>query len=161
MSGISGFLRVASIAGCPGAPFPLPPKLQGRGCRRGGMERPRRCGLGGVEAPHRGQGPLGAPAGGGVRPHPALPAGLEPLQLVQSQLLTTGNLAAASAILLDPRGLFPSHQGGGSVSLRPSQACLAERLVADPFRVHSVRQRVLISAGQSRGEARFGFGSGI
>ena len=64
VSGISGFSKVACVAGCPGAPFPLPPKLQGRGCRRGGMERPRRCGLGGVEALRRGQGPLGAPAGG-------------------------------------------------------------------------------------------------
>ncbi|CAI9164024.1 unnamed protein product [Rangifer tarandus platyrhynchus] len=72
----------------------------------------------------------GSPALLGVRvpPSPCLPGsgegGLEPLQLVQSQLLTTRNLAAASAILLDPRGLFPSHQGGGSVSLRPSRPAL-------------------------------------
>lgn len=54
--------------------------------------------------------------GRGVRPHRALLAGLEPLQLVQSQPLTTRDLAAAPAVL-------PSHWGGGSVSLRPSQAC--------------------------------------
>lgn len=45
----------------------------------------------------------------------------------------------------------PTGEGAPS-PLGPPRPAVTERLVADPFRVHSVHQTVLISAGQSRGE---------
>nr|CAI9701970.1 unnamed protein product [Rangifer tarandus platyrhynchus] len=96
-TGLMLVLLMASLESRQLGPRKPGPRLRGRGCRRGGIEKAQEMQTG---------------------------RGLEPLQLVQSQLLTTRNLAAASAILLDPRGLFPSHQGGGSVSLRPSRPAL-------------------------------------
>ena len=116
------------------------------------MEKPRRCGQGGAETPSRSPRGPGWPGESGLAPRsPCMPraAAAGP----GSQPLTTRDLDAAHAVLLDPRGLFPSHRGGGAPSpLGPPMPVVTECLVADPFRVHSVHQTVLISAGQSRGE---------
>ncbi|XP_010849580.1 PREDICTED: putative KHDC1-like protein [Bison bison bison] len=121
---------------------------------RGGKAQEMRTGRGGGPGPvtpsRSPRGP-GQPGESGLAPRsPCRPraAAAGP----GSQPLTTRDLAAAHAILLDPGACSRPTGEGAPSPLGPPRPAVTERLVADPFRVHSVHQTVLISAGQSRGE---------
>lgn len=156
-SGNSGFSRVACIAGCPGAPLLSAPTSSGGGGAIGeGWKSPGDAAREGRK-PRAGDTlkvPSGSRRPGGFRSRPALSP------QASSCCSWSGEPAAdhpqpgrSTRPSCWTRGACSRPTGEGAPSpLGPPRPAVTERLVADPFSVHSVRQRALTSAGQSRGK---------
>lgn len=141
-------------------PFSLPPQAPGEGVPSGrdgkAQEmRPGRGGSPGPVTPSRSPRGPGRPGGWGeVRSRPALSP--------QASSCCSWSGEPAADHPQPGRSTRPSCWTRGACSrptgeeapspLGPPRPAVTESLVADPFSVHSVRQRALTSAGQSRGK---------